>query len=299
MPQEANYYVPINKELIDNVIPTGNEVIYSTNMFIQYNIRNATAENRGMKHPIFYGGLAGGAMQNKLLHLIHDFRGNYNTDVLITCEGIALNLPSFEINKKGNLKKIPPSPQYMLWKDISFSKKGTLTIASAFNCKLNRFYEFETEENFVNRQKRFYQDVTDLRCSYTAECLKKARASLDMDDKKIALEWIERGLKSNVYRSEFDYFDELSLLHAQIVKEETENKRKMVEEINKFLLKYLQSNAGKAFTVESLMKRLADELDDQERLDYLKKNTEGILNRLTFNGQIQSNQHQGRVFFFF
>ena len=119
-----------------------------------------------------------------------------------------------------------------------------------------------------------------------------------MNDNRKALELIERGLKSNVYRSEFDYFDELSSVKAQIVKEKTENKRKMVEEIDKFLVKYLQSNTGKAFTAKSIMKGLADELDNREWLEYLGKNLEGVLNRLTFTGAIKSNQHLGGIFFF-
>lgn len=302
----ANYHVPINRESLDVVIPAKNEIIYSTNMNIQYKIQNVN-DSKALKHPIATGFLLGGvvgatttALLNPLVKSMSYFLGDYNTDVLITLEGIALNLPSFELNKKGKLKQLPPNPQYVLWSNISFSKNGTLIIESVINCELNRKWgsEFETEEKFINRRESFYEIVTNLRCSYTAECLKSARASLNLNDNRKALEWIKKGFNSNVYRSECDYCDELDSLKAQIVKEESENKLKMVEEIDKFLVKYLQSNAGKAFTAESIMKRLVDELDNQEWLDYLVINIEGELNKLAFNGAIKSNQHQGRIFFF-
>ena len=309
----ANYHVPINRESLDEVIPAKSEIIYSTNMYIQYNIRNVFRNDlKGSKHPfleVFADDLVeeipllGGLVDAiDIIQLARDdsksnYRGNYNTDALITHEGIALNLPSFELRKKA-IKMLPPNPQYVLWSNISFSKNGTLSIESVFNCELNFVPEFETEEKFINRRKYFYQYVTNIRCSYTTECLKSARASLDLNDNRKALEWIERGLKSNVYRSEFDYFDELTSLKAQIVKEETENKLKMVEEIDNFLVKYLQSNTGNAFTAKSIMKRLVDELDNREWLEYLGKNIEGELNKLTFNGAIKSNQHLGGLFFF-
>ena len=299
----ANYHVPINRESLDDVIPAENEIIYSTNMNIQYNIRDVNSL-RGLKHPgptgYLLGGLTGAAVSvlaNRLVKTMDNFRGNYNTDVLITHEGIALNLPSFE-QKKKKVKRLPPNPQYVLWSNIDFSKNGTLSIESVFNCELNFVPEFETEEKFINRRECFYENVTNLRCSYTTECLKSARASLDLNDNRKALEWIERGLKSNMYRSEFDYFDELSSIKAQVAKEETENKRKMVEEVDKFVVRYLQSNTGKAFTAKSIMKRFVDELDNREWLEYLGKNIEGVLNRLIFTGAIKSNQHLGAIFFF-
>jgi len=301
----ANYHVPINRESLDEIIPAKNEIIYSTNMYIQYTIRNVH-DLKGLINPVrtayIFGGVVGAAtaaLANRLAKSMYRFHGNYNTDALITHEGIALNLPSFELNKKSSaVKKLPPNPQYVLWSNINFSKNGTLSIESVFNCELSFVPEFETEEKFINRREYFYENVTTLRRSYTAECLKSARTSLDLDDNRKALGWIERGLKSNVYRPEFDYCDELNSLKAQIVKEERENKRKMVEEIDKFLVKYLQSNTGKAFTAKSIMKRLVDELDNREWLEYLGKNIEGVLNRLTSNGAIKSNQHLGGIFFF-
>ena len=299
----ANYHVPINRESLDDVIPADNEIIYSTNMSIQYNIRNVN-DIRGLKHPgttgYLLGGLTGAAVSvlaHRLAKIMVNFRGNYKTDALITHEGIALNLPSFE-QKKKKVKMLPPNPQYVLWSNINFSMNGILSIESVFNCELNFVPEFETEEKFINRREYFYENVTNLRRSYTAECLKSAIVSLDLNDNRKALKWIERGLKSNVYRSEFDYYDEFNSLKAQIVKEERENKLIMVEEIDKFLVKYLQSNAGKAFTAKSIMKRLVDELDNREWLEYLGRNIEGVLNRLTSNGAIKSNQHLGGIFFF-
>jgi hypothetical protein len=302
----ANYHVPINREWLDVVIPAKNEIIYSTNMNIQYKIQSVE-DLKGLKHPVATGAIVGGiggaasaVLGNLIINKMNYVRGDYNTDVLITHEGIALNLPSFELNKRGKLKKLPPNPQYVLWRRISFSKNGTLRIESVFNCELNKKWdpEFETEEEFINRRESFYEIVTNLRSSYTAECLKSARSSLDLNDNRKALEWIERGFNSNVYLSELDYCDELNSLNAQIVKEESENKLKMVEEIDQFLVKYFQSNTGKAFTAESIMKRLVVELDNREWLEYLVINIEGELNRLTYNGAIKSNQHQGRIFFF-
>ena len=301
---EANYHVPINRESLDVIIPAENEIIYSTNMNIKYSIRNV-GDIRGIKHPVGAGFLLGGiggaasaGFGKLIVKSLHNFYGNYDTDALITHEGIALNLPSFEPNKKGVIKKLPPNPHYVFWRNICFSKNGTLSIETVFNCELNFIPEFETEEKFIKRREHFYENVTNLKCSYTAECLKSASTSLDLNDNREALGWIERGLKSNVSRSEFDYFDELNSFMAQIVKEERENKRKMVEDIDKFLVKYLQSNAGKAFTAKSIMKRLVDELDNREWLEFLGKNIEGILNRLTFNGAIQSKQIPGTNFFF-
>lgn len=292
----TNYHVPINRDSLNDVIPAGNEIIYSTNMRVEYAIRNTDYE-KPFKNPFLWGW--GGALANKLGQSLHDFYGDYYTDALITYEGIALNLPSFRPNKKGSaLKEFPPNSQYVLWKNISFSKNGALAIKSVFNCKLSYIPEFETEEKFNNRKACFYDDVTNLRSPFTVECIKKARASLDLSDDKKALEWIEKGFNSNVHSSELDRLDDLRSLKAQITRKETEKRRKMVEGIDRFLVSYLQSNAGKAFTVESMIKRLVNEVDNRDWLEYLGENIEGVLNRLAFSGAIKSNKHEQRVFYF-
>jgi hypothetical protein len=47
------------------------------------------------------------------------------------------------------------------------------------------------------------------------------------------------------------------------------------------------------------MKRIVNELDNQEWKQYLTENLNGVLTKLLFAGRIKSNEYQGQTFYLF
>lgn len=311
----SNYFVPIDRQSLGDIIPHDNQILYSSSLYIHYKITNVNQLPKSNPRAMYWlfrgfggssaaGFLAGltGVMIGKLFDsiILRDLRGSYYTDALFAPEGVALNLPTFEYKEKKNrYKKQAPSPHFIFWNDISLRKNGEMYIYSIFESKFNFLHEFETEENFNNRLTNFYDYILNIREAYTMECIKNAQSALGMGDKGSALEWIERGLKSNVFRSELDHIEELSSLKGEIKKEERDQKLALVEEVDNYIVNYLRKNTGKAFTPESMMKRIVNELDNREWKQYLAENLNGVLTKLLFAGRIKSNEYQGQTFYLF
>ena len=298
----ANYFVPIDRQSLTDVIPHGNQIAYSSNLFIRYELSNVN-QLSGVSPTVAFitGGIPGviiGKLFNSLTKSISGLRGSYYTDALFTSEGVAINLPTFEFNSKSKrYKKVSPSPHFISWNHISLYKNGEMLISSVFKSKFNFIEDFETKENFNNRILSFYDFIVSKRKGYTKKCIEHAQSALEANNKEEALEWIEKGFKSNVNRSEFDYSEELSSLKGGLKQEEINKKLKLIEDIDNYIINYLKSNSGRAFTAESMMKRFVNELNNREWKEYLAENLNGELNKLVFAGDIKSNQHQGQTFY--
>jgi len=298
--ESSKFYVPIDRVGLDQIIPQQEAVLYSTNLRIRYKIQKRPDELMiGNVTSYVFGGVPAVGVSHLMSREMNSFQGDYFTDVLITSEGIALNLPTFELNKKKTqYKKLPPSPHYVPWKRIKIMKDGNMTVDAAYQGELNFLSEFETENGFQSRKETFYNDICKIRSDITSICLHKGQGSFIAGNLKLAKEWIERGFRCNPYGSEWDLMEELSSVKGSIAKAESKKKLKLMEEVEETLVNYLHSQPGKAFTIKSLLDRLVESFDDPEMVEALEKNIEGMLNRFTFEGKIKSNQHEGNWFYF-
>ena len=129
-------------------------------------------------------------------------------------------------------------------------------------------------------------------------CIEKAKSYSQLEENEKALQWIKKGYRSNVYHHKLDLNDELMVIEGSIHKKKRVDVKKMIEEIDVILTNYLKKNEGKAFTSNVLLGILENVFENSEILEYLQNNIEGILNRLLFNGKIQSNHHDGKVYYF-
>lgn len=68
--------------------------------------------------------------------------------------------------------------------------------------------------------------------------------------------------------------------------------------IDEIIINFLKSNMGKAFTPESLSKRIEGKFENPEQLEYFRKNTQGFLNRLSFSFLINSEEYNGKNYYF-
>jgi len=68
-------------------------------------------------------------------------------------------------------------------------------------------------------------------------------------------------------------------------------------ELDAIIINFLDLNKSNAFTPESLLKRIKNEIKKPELLDFLQKNTEGVLNRLAFSYQIDMHEHEGVIYY--
>ena len=253
-----NYYVPINDSL-KVIIPVDQEIIYSTHISVRYDIKNLS-KGRGKKSVIvglLTGSIAGAVITSAMNS---SFNGIYYTDVLMTKEGIALNLPTFYWYNNGTkMKRNPPSPHYKFWRNIHFPMyiggDGPFVLNSTYICNLCHVKKYGSKQQFNIHKNKFYNDIPQLRDEYVLKYLKKAQSSVSLN-----------------------------------------NKQK--EEIGQYLLKFFQAHPGNAFTKESLLKRLQDEIDNQEWLEYLEIDIRGGLNKLLFKGEIEYNRHEGRIYYF-
>jgi hypothetical protein len=300
LPNSKKLYVPIDREDLDKIIPQQEEVLYSTNMQIRYKIQKRPEELlMGNKSSLAFGGLPGVGISHLMSREMNTFQGKYFTDVLITSEGIALNLPTFELNKRKNqFKRLPPSSHYVPWKQIKLAKNGNITVDAVFKGEINFLSEFETENEFQSRKKSFYGDICKLRFELTSIYLHKAQGAITAEDFQLALNWIERGFRCNPYGSEWDLMEDLTSVKSIIAKAESNKRLHLMGEVEEQLVNFLSSQPGKAFTLKSLLKRLTESLEEPDVVKMLEKNIEGILNRLTFEDKIKSSQHEGNWFYF-
>lgn len=214
-------------------------------------------------------------------------------DVLMTYKGIALYIPPI----KEQLD--PVGLQYLPWNKVVFTSRGKMMIKSVFNCELHQEPIFESLDGFKQRYDTFHGDIRNLRHQYTKECLEKARSHAQLKQDEIALQCVEEGLKSNVYRPKFNLMYDLMAIKNSILKKQKIKAQKIVTGVEDLLINYLKTNEGKAFTSKSLISRLEDTIDNPDAHEYFKTNLEGLLNNLTFKRIILSTQKEGDTYYFF
>ena len=131
-------YVPIDISDVKNIIPIGEDIIYST-------FTKGTAQEevvKGTKH------------------------WSWNSHLLFTNNGIALKIPLKVAYKKKRLKQLqnPSDNQFVLWGNTETLKSGSkvsIKVHPNINRRLTmtflikRVKEFETKETFKTRKKSF------------------------------------------------------------------------------------------------------------------------------------------------
>ena len=68
--------------------------------------------------------------------------------------------------------------------------------------------------------------------------------------------------------------------------------------IDETIIDFLTVNVGKAFTLESILKRIEGKFQSPDQLDYFRKNTKGILNRLIYSFRINTEEYNGKDYYF-
>jgi hypothetical protein len=68
--------------------------------------------------------------------------------------------------------------------------------------------------------------------------------------------------------------------------------------VDDIIISFLRANSGKAFTPESLVKRIEGNFQNPDQLKYFQKNTQGLLNRLTFSFKINTEEYNGTNYYF-
>jgi hypothetical protein len=189
-----------------------------------------------------------------------NFHGFYYTDALATNEGLALNLPSFYwINNGKKMKRKQPNPKFISWRNIDFP--STDSSQGSFEIDLTYKCHLIHNKNYGSREQFNVHKEQFLKCI-----------------PKIRNECIKQHMKTAQFARNLDKIQ--------------------LENVGQFVLNFLQGHPRKAFTYESLMKRLKTEIDNQEWLDYLEIYLKRILNRFLFTGEIEFNEHEGTLFYF-
>jgi hypothetical protein len=252
------YNVPINESLKE-IIPFDQKIVLSTYISVIYNI--AKPKGAGIKHGALTFLLTGSAVGAIVTsNMASSFHGFYYTDALATKEGLALNLPSFYwVNNGKKMKRKQPNPKYISWRKIDFP--STRGLQGSFEIDLTYKCHLIHNKSYGSREQ------FNVHKEHFFKCIPKIRDECVMQHMK----------------------------KAQL----TRNLDKMLlENVSLFVLNYLQGHPRKAFTYESLMKRLKTEIDSQEWLDCLEKYLKRILDRFLFTGEIEFNEHEGRLFYF-
>ncbi|MFX1574539.1 MAG: tetratricopeptide repeat protein [Promethearchaeota archaeon] len=260
------YYKPVTRSPLLMVIPPEDDIIYSTIMKITWRGPRKKTTRIGTK-------------------LVYE-KFMQTTDVLMTHKGFALNKPY-----KGYY--------YESWSNADFSLRGKMTIAPAFDCKLIRDPRFETEETYARRYSAFHHLIINLRYKYSQECLEKARIFEQQNDLTNGLKNAEAGLSSNVKTPEkYNLYKELKNVKSTILEKQLNETEKYSNKVDEKLANYFNSNKGRAFTIQALLNRLEDIIEDSEARDYCRRNIENILARLIFNGTIKGTKKEGITYFF-
>lgn len=71
----------------------------------------------------------------------------------------------------------------------------------------------------------------------------------------------------------------------------------MRKELEKVILNFLNLNKGKGYTPESILKRIKNDIQNPEMLEFFQKYPEGILNKLAFSYQIDMHEHEGVMYY--
>lgn len=301
-----NYYVPyldlIRSPLIEK-IPIEEEILYCSNAYIHWNVKPDISQDWDrIRGPPSSKRLLRESMVGKFVPSTQKMKlkGDYFSYVFIFHRGIFLKFPYF-LALKTPLKSVgiyKTFPGLVPWSRVTILDNGNMIIDGYIKCDMERIPDFESESNFEFRKRIFKREILRIRHSYTLNCLEKARFYDEQNDYELALNWVKNGLYSNVFPGEFDLIDDLMEVKASILNKQSNLKMKKKEERDNQIINFFKSNPGRAYTLDSIMKRLESIVKNPEELDYFDENLEGILNKLLFNHNIQSNKQKDKIFYF-
>lgn len=182
----SDIYVPIDFSDIKSVIPSGEDIIYST-MCRCLSVIKSIRKTKTIK---------------------------WNTHVLLTPNGLAYIKPDF------HKKKAPPSKGYTLWEEvfgmILIGGKGISTEGVDLN--LIRNENFETKEKFETRVREFLIKFPPLIIEKKEQWLKQ-----NLDNPEIK-EQRKKFMKSSLYRLKGNYRRILAKEEKRLAKEAKKKK---------------------------------------------------------------------------
>ena len=112
-------------------------------------------------------------------------------------------------------------------------------------------------------------------------------------------EWIEEGLKSNVYHPNLNLFNDLMAIKSPILKKQKNQTQQISKTLEDLIHNHLKQNEGKAFTSKVLLDKLEEIIENRQTYEYFKANSKGLLNKLIHNKKIKSTEKDGNTYYFF
>ena len=246
-------------ESLKGIIPFDQKIVFSTRISVSYEIANSKGYGAKTKA---LGYLLAGTIAGAMLlsKTLPDFQDFYYTDALVAEEGLALNLPSFYWANNGKMKRKRRNPQYTSWRNIHFP--STDGLQGSF--EIDPIYKCHLihKKNYGSREQ------------------------------------------FNVHKEQFFKLvpkirDACVIQYMKTTQSAADLDNTRLEDVGLLVLDFLQGHPGKAFTNESLMKRLRSEIDNQEWLDYLDViHLKRFLRKFLLAGEIGFNEHKGRLYYF-
>ena len=295
-----NYYIPIIQTGLLENIPIGEEIIYSSNMRIHWEINIIPYRERKFNSrfiDFFIEDIDIFDIMH-IVELIMKDRSNKKeilTDVLMSPEKLFF----MKKNPKEDLLQSIP------WSDITIEKNGTLVVKFELNYHryevtfdFNYLLNSESESSFIARKQNFYDFIMAKRYQYTQECLEKIKECVkDFRDVE-AQEWYNKGRGSNLWYSDYNLGNELADAFNPAKIRLSKLKEDVIDKAEDTILTYLNDNKGKAFTSKSLGNRMSEIAEDLGIMDYISENLDGILNKLVYSGKIELDT-RGKTQFYF
>jgi tetratricopeptide (TPR) repeat protein len=294
-----NYYIPVARSPLLDIIPTEDKIIYSTRLNMKWQVRFPRGDpDMGSGDAWMYGPIAtaGVALGTGIVYALSGKRekGNLVMDAILTLKGIALYIPPIYGQDED-----ATGLQYLPWNQVTSTSDGKTTVKNVFNCELVQESKYESTASFNTRYSNFHKDIRNMRFNYTKECLEKAKSYLERELDEKALHYVEEGLKSNVFKPEYNLNSYFIAIKGSIRKKKEDTSRKVIDDYEHMIIDFLKANKGQAYTLQSLLKNLEDQITNSEIMEHFQKDIEGLLNRLVFSRFIQSTQREGKTFYFF
>lgn len=292
-----NYYISVIQSGLLPHIPIGEEIIYSSNMKIHWEIIIPLQDRKWSSVANFISEISHSV--DFILDMVDEavgdktIRGERFTDVLMTHEGI--------IFRKQNSKKKNEviAPQFIPWRNIKVEKNSTLVIDDYLKFDFISSPSYESNSSFIVRKQKFYDYIIAKRYQYTKKCLEKLIKYVKDFRDADAQEWLNRGNNSNIWHSDYNLGKQLAEAFDPAKVRLRRLEKEVSEKAENIILTYLNENKGKAFTSISLGKRIGEIIKDSKILSYVNKNLDGILNRLVYSGRIKSDTHYSTQLFYF
>ncbi|MFX1411304.1 MAG: tetratricopeptide repeat protein [Promethearchaeota archaeon] len=291
-----NYYIPIARSPLLNIIPPDDEIIYSTELNMDWAVKFTPQKGIPREVLPFMGPIeaVGAGIGVGIAHIrgIDRDKGSLITDALMTSKGLGLFIPKI---KRQDLMGL----QYLPWNKVVFTSKGEIIINNAIFCKLHREPLYESLEVFKQRYNTFHKEIRNLRHQYTKVCLEKAKSYAQLNQDEKALQWVKEGYKSNVFLREYNLSDDLMLIEKSILDKQRIEAQQIIKGLEDLLINYFVMNKGKSFTTKAILYNLRTYVENPNALEYLKKNIKGLLNKLIFHKEriLQSEQKDGVTYY--